>query len=60
MCIEALQDIFKHDAQGVMTYDIVHQISMMIKRSNYQIHPTVLELYIRFEFDEELGSHCYL
>ena len=60
MCIEALQDIFKHDAQGVMTYDIVHQISMMIKRSNYQIHPTVLELFTLLPLKESLDENTVL
>ncbi|KAK8790919.1 hypothetical protein WA158_005550 [Blastocystis sp. Blastoise] len=60
MCIESLLELFKHDAQGGITFDIVHQITAVLKQGGYNIQPEVLDMFISLPLKEKLDENTIL
>ncbi|KAF8628318.1 hypothetical protein AX15_003865 [Amanita polypyramis BW_CC] len=54
MCLDALNSVFRADATGVASLEVVRILNRMIKERRFQIHPNVLSCLLNLRLKSEL------
>ncbi|KTW29232.1 hypothetical protein T552_01188 [Pneumocystis carinii B80] len=49
-CKKTIEEIFRNDKQGKISLEIVKKLTIAIKRRNYNINDTILNIFLELEF----------